>query len=62
MSYKSFFSGRLCLCLQYVGFSSIEESNKFSDNPLAVADVGMAGVAVDSVEDMKVCVHVCICV
>ena len=26
-----------------------------SDNPLAVGDVGMAGVAVDSVEDMKVC-------
>ncbi len=25
-----------------------------SDNPLAVGDVGMAGVAVDSVEDMKV--------
>ena len=25
-----------------------------SDNPLAVEDVGMAGVAVDSVEDMKV--------
>ena len=26
-----------------------------SDNPLAEGDVGMAGVAVDSVEDMKVC-------
>ena len=25
-----------------------------SDKPLAVGDVGMAGVAVDSVEDMKV--------
>ena len=25
-----------------------------SDNPLAEGDVGMAGVAVDSVEDMKV--------
>ena len=25
-----------------------------SDNPLSVGDVGMAGVAVDSVEDMKV--------
>ena len=25
-----------------------------SDDPLAVGDVGMAGVAVDSVEDMKV--------
>jgi methylmalonyl-CoA mutase N-terminal domain/subunit len=25
-----------------------------SDNPLAVGDVGMAGVAIDSVEDMKV--------
>ncbi len=29
-----------------------------SDNPLAVGDVGMAGVAVDSVEDMKVCTHI----
>ena len=29
-----------------------------SDTPLAEGDVGMAGVAVDSVEDMKVHVHV----
>ena len=65
--------------LQYAGYSTVEESNKFyqanikagqqglsvafdlpthrgydSDNPLAEGDVGMAGVAVDSVEDMKV--------
>lgn len=26
-----------------------------SDDPLAVGDVGMAGVAIDTVEDMKVC-------
>ena len=26
-----------------------------SDNPLVIGDVGMAGVAVDSVEDIKVC-------
>jgi methylmalonyl-CoA mutase len=26
-----------------------------SDNPLAEGDVGMAGVAIDTVEDMKVC-------
>lgn len=26
-----------------------------SDNPRVVGDVGMAGVAIDSVEDMKVC-------
>ncbi len=31
-----------------------------SDNPLAVGDVGMAGVAVDSVEDMKV-PSLCVC-
>ena len=65
--------------LQYAGYSTVEESNKFyranikagqqglsvafdlpthrgydSDNQLAEGDVGMAGVAVDSVEDMKV--------
>ena len=65
--------------VQYAGYSTVEESNKFyranikagqqglsvafdlpthrgydSDNPLAEGDVGMAGVAVDSVEDMKV--------
>ena len=36
-----------------------------SDNPLAVGDVGMAGVVVDSVEDMKVpslCVCMCVCI
>ncbi len=36
-----------------------------SDNPLAVEDVEMAGVAVDSVEDMKVsslCVCMCVCI
>ena len=27
-----------------------------SDNPRVEGDVGMAGVAIDSVEDMKVCV------
>ena len=27
-----------------------------SNNPLMVGDVGLAGVAIDSVEDMKVCV------
>ncbi len=32
-----------------------------SDNPLAVGDVGMAGVAVDSVEDMKV-PSLCVCI
>ena len=32
-----------------------------SDNPLAEGDVGMAGVAVDSVEDMKVCVCLSVC-
>ena len=67
------------LPLQYAGYSTVEESNKFykanikagqqglsvafdlpthrgydSDNPIAEGDVGMAGVAVDSVEDMKV--------
>ncbi len=31
-----------------------------SDNTLAVGDVGMAGVAVDSVEDMKV-LSLCVC-
>ena len=65
--------------LQYAGFSTVEESNKFyraniaagqqglsvafdlathrgydSDNPRVHGDVGMAGVAIDSVEDMKV--------
>ena len=29
-----------------------------SSNPLAEGDVGMAGVAVDSVEDMKVHVYI----
>ncbi len=36
-----------------------------SDNPFTVGDVGMAGVAVDSVEDMKVpslCVCMCVCI
>ena len=32
-----------------------------SDTPLAEGDVGMAGVAVDSVEDMKVHVYTCTC-
>ena len=33
-----------------------------SDDPLAVGDVGMAGVAVDSVEDMKVSLHDVLCI
>ena len=69
----------MCWCVQYAGFSTVEESNKFykaniaagqqglsvafdlathrgydSDNPRVKGDVGMAGVAIDSVEDMKV--------
>ena len=65
--------------MQYAGFSTVEESNKFykaniaagqqglsvafdlathrgydSDNVRVRGDVGMAGVAIDSVEDMKV--------
>ena len=35
----------VCICM-YCSYDS--------SNPLAVGDVGMAGVAVDSVEDMKV--------
>ena len=31
-----------------------------SDNPRVVGDVGMAGVAIDTVEDMKVCVCACV--
>ena len=67
------------LNIQYAGFSTVEESNKFyrqnlaagqqglsvafdlathrgydSDNPRVTGDVGMAGVAIDTVEDMKV--------
>lgn len=67
------------LNMQYAGFSTVEESNKFyrqnlaagqqglsvafdlathrgydSDNPRVTGDVGMAGVAIDTVEDMKV--------
>jgi len=65
--------------VQYAGFSTVEESNKFyrknlamgqqglsvafdlathrgydSDHPRVVGDVGMAGVAIDSVEDVKI--------
>jgi len=32
-----------------------------SDNPRVHGDVGMAGVAIDSVEDMKVCNVICCC-
>ena len=35
-------------------YTSCAHHSYDSDNPLAVGDVGMAGVAVDSVEDMKV--------
>ncbi|KAJ1551693.1 hypothetical protein HK096_004229, partial [Nowakowskiella sp. JEL0078] len=70
---------RVCMNkIQYAGFSTVEESNKFyrknlaagqqglsvafdlathrgydSDHSRVVGDVGMAGVAIDSVEDMK---------
>ena len=68
------------ISLQYAGFSTVEESNKFyrqnlaagqqglsvafdlathrgydSDNARVQGDVGMAGVAIDTTEDMKVC-------
>src|SRR5216110_3472690 len=57
------YAGQPWTIRQYAGFSTAEESNAFylathrgydSDHPRVVGDVGKAGVAIDSVEDMKV--------
>ena len=57
------YAGRPWTIRQYAGFSTAEVSNAFdlathrgydSDHPRVVGDVGKAGVAIDSVEDMKI--------
>src|SRR6266581_9314535 len=57
------YAGQPWTLRQYAGFSTAEESNAFyrathrgydSDHPRVVGDVGKAGVAIDSVEDMKI--------
>nr|CAG8621853.1 10913_t:CDS:10 [Entrophospora candida] len=55
--YASMYTARPWTIRQYAGFSTVEESNAFYRKNLAAGqqgDVGMAGVAIDSVEDMKI--------
>uniref|UniRef100_A0A8C0ZIU6 Methylmalonyl-CoA mutase, mitochondrial n=1 Tax=Cyanistes caeruleus TaxID=156563 RepID=A0A8C0ZIU6_CYACU len=65
--YPTMYTYRPWTIRQYAGFSTVEESNKFykdnikggaagydSDNPRVRGDVGMAGVAIDTVEDTKI--------
>jgi methylmalonyl-CoA mutase len=64
--YSTMFVTRPWTIRQYAGFSTAEESNAFyrrnlathrgydSDHPRVVGDVGKAGVAIDSILDMKI--------
>ncbi|KAG1649520.1 Methylmalonyl-CoA mutase large subunit [Nymphon striatum] len=54
--YSTMYVRRPWTIRQYAGFSTAEKSNAFyrTDHERVIGDVGKAGVAIDSVEDMKI--------
>ncbi|MBW2177172.1 MAG: methylmalonyl-CoA mutase [Deltaproteobacteria bacterium] len=48
------YAGRPWTIRQYAGFSTAKDSNAFYRHPRVMGDIGKAGVAIDSVEDMKI--------